>query len=62
MDFHAFTSQGSGHICTVHCQPDDKSPLQIISAEQLAYYQRIERAYLELERGLCTLVANTSQG
>lgn len=36
------------HILTTHRGPVDETPLQMISAHQLAYYQRVEAAYLGL--------------
>lgn len=39
MDFHVFTT---------HRGVDDETPLQLISAHQLAYYKQVEAAYLGL--------------
>lgn len=36
------------HVFTTHRGPVDETPLQMISAQQLAYYQRMEAAYLGL--------------
>ena len=42
MEFHAHTSAGSVHVCTVHRGPKDETPLQMISAQELARLRRIE--------------------
>lgn len=60
MDYHATNSKGILHICTVHRHHQDESPVQIISVQKLAYYQRIEAAYLALCRELEELLSNTS--
>lgn len=40
MDFHILSTHQAG--------PDDATPLQMVSAERLAYLLRIEAAYLRL--------------
>jgi hypothetical protein len=45
MDFHIFTTNNQGR--------DDQSPLQLISAELLAHYRRIESEYVKLQRAAC---------
>ncbi|MEW6760747.1 MAG: hypothetical protein AB1437_07970 [Pseudomonadota bacterium] len=60
MDYHATSSKGILHICTVHRHDLDESPVQIISAQKLAYFERIEAAYLSLCDELEELLSNTS--
>lgn len=48
MDYHATSSQGVFHICTVHRHRQDESPVQIISEQKLAYYEQVEAAFLSL--------------
>lgn len=45
MDFGIATSSGDAVIVSTHTSgPDDTTPLQLISADLLAYYQRLDRA------------------
>jgi len=60
MDYHATDSKGVSHICTVHRLHRDESPVQIISVQKLAYYQRLETAYASLCLELEELLASTS--
>jgi hypothetical protein len=52
MDFHAITPAGVQHVLTTHREQTDESPLQLISAARLAYYQRIEAEYQRLRQAL----------
>ncbi len=36
LELHAHTDQGSTHVATVHRGPGDDTPLQMISAQELA--------------------------
>lgn len=42
MELHAYTPAGSTHVATVHRSPGDNSPLQLISAQELARLRAIE--------------------
>lgn len=46
------------HVLTTHRGVDDETPLQLISAEQLAYYQQVEAAYLGLLQRLAEPVGD----
>lgn len=48
MDVHAITSDGMDHILSVHSGQGDDTPLQMISAQQLAHYRSIEAAHRSL--------------
>lgn len=54
MEFHAFTPKGVTHVCTVHRGLNDKTPLQMISEQELERLQRIEAAHRAL---LASLIA-----
>jgi hypothetical protein len=60
MEYHATSQQGALHICTVHRCTQDDGPVQIISAQKLAYYQHVEAAYVSLCLELEELLAKTS--
>lgn len=36
LELHAHTPEGSTHVATVHRGPGDETPLQMISAQELA--------------------------
>lgn len=42
MDLHAITDQGVTHVATIHRGPKDETPLQMISAQELARLQQCE--------------------
>lgn len=52
MELRAHTDQGTTHVCTVHRGPQDETPLQMISAQELKRLQGIEADYLKLRQGL----------
>lgn len=54
MEFHAFTPQGATHVCTVHRGEGDKTPLQMISGQELARLKAVEAAHYAL---LASLIA-----
>lgn len=42
LDLHAHTPVGSTHVATVHRGPGDDTPLQLISAQELARLRQVE--------------------
>ena len=52
LDLHAHTDQGSTHVCTVHRGPGDETPLQMISAQELARLRAAEAELLVLRQSL----------
>lgn len=54
MEFHAITPQGMTHVCTVHRAENDRTPLQIISSQELERLKRIEAAHYAVLASLIT--------
>lgn len=52
MEFHAITPEGMTHVCSVYRGVGDLSPLQMISAHELARFQRVEAAHIALVASL----------
>lgn len=52
MDFHAFDRRGGAHVMTTDRGKNDETPLQLISADRLAYYRQMEEGL----RALAALV------
>lgn len=48
MELHAITDEGVTHVCTVHRGPKDETPLQLISAQELARLRAAEAELLAL--------------
>ncbi len=48
MDLHAHTDQGTTHVCTIHRGETDETPLQMISAQELARLRAAEAELLAL--------------
>lgn len=46
LDLHAHTAEGTTHVCTIHRAPGDDTPLQMISAQELA---RLRKAASDLD-------------
>jgi hypothetical protein len=42
LDLHAHTSEGTTHVCSVHRGAGDGTPLQLISAQELARLRQVE--------------------
>ncbi|MGI4846158.1 MAG: hypothetical protein ACRYF7_22950 [Janthinobacterium lividum] len=42
LDLHAHTPEGTAHVCTIHRGPGDETPLQMISAHELARLRAVE--------------------
>lgn len=42
LDLHAHTDQGTTHVCTIHRGEKDETPLQMISAQELARLRQCE--------------------
>jgi hypothetical protein len=42
MEFHAIQGDRTTHVLTTHRAEVDETPLQLVSAEKVAYWQRIE--------------------
>lgn len=48
MDLHAIQGDRRDHVLTTHRGEADETPLQLVSATQVAYWQRIETLFAEL--------------
>ena len=46
LDLHVHTAEGSTHVCTIHRGTKDETPLQLISAQELARLRAIEAEQL----------------
>jgi hypothetical protein len=42
MEFHAIQGDRTTHVLTTHRTEADETPLQMVSAEKVAYWQRVE--------------------
>lgn len=42
LELHAHTAEGTTHVCTVHRGEKDETPLQMISAQELARLRQVE--------------------
>ncbi len=49
LDLNAHTHEGTTHMCAIHRGAGDETPLQLISAQELARLQQIEAAYLAMQ-------------
>lgn len=49
LDLHAYTPEGATHVCTIHRGAGDVTPLQMISAQELARLQAAEAELLALK-------------
>lgn len=52
LELHAHTKDGTTHVCTVHRGPGDETPLQLISAQELARLHRVEADHAALLESL----------
>jgi hypothetical protein len=52
MEFHAITAKGVAHVCDVHRGPDDLSPLQMISQNELARLRATEAELAALRKAM----------
>lgn len=52
MDFHVLGSKGGAHVMTTHRGQEDETPLQLISAQEIARIKALEAAV----RGLAALL------
>lgn len=50
MDLHVHTREGTTHVCTIHRGSKDETPLQLISAQELARLQQAERELIALRQ------------
>jgi hypothetical protein len=48
LELHAHTDQGTTHVCTIHRGEKDETPLQMISAQELARLRAAEAELLAL--------------
>lgn len=48
LELHAHTDQGNTHVCTIHRGEKDETPLQMISAQELARLRAVEAEFLAL--------------
>lgn len=48
MDFHAHQGDRTTHVLTTHRGEADETPLQMVSAAQVAYWKRVEGEYIKL--------------
>lgn len=48
LDLHAYTAERSTHVATIHRGPGDETPLQMISAQELARLRAAEAELLAL--------------
>ncbi|MGG7604620.1 hypothetical protein [Massilia sp. BKSP1R2A-1] len=56
MEFHAITGKGVAHVCDVHRGPEDLSPLQMISQQELTRLRAAETELAALRRDLAALL------
>lgn len=49
LDLHAQTPQGTTHVCTVHRGAGDETPLQMISAQELARLRAAEAELIAMQ-------------
>jgi hypothetical protein len=56
MDVDIITSTGMARVATIHRGDADDSPVQMISARQLAHYQAIEAVHQDLLQKLAALL------
>jgi hypothetical protein len=45
MDFHVLSSTGDAHVMTTHRCEVDETPLHLVSAAKVAYWQTLEADY-----------------
>lgn len=57
MDLHAHTAEGSSHVATIHRGEKDETPLQLISAQELARLRAAEAELIALRQSLASPAA-----
>lgn len=62
MEFRAYAGDSATHVCDVHRGAGDNSPLQMISAQELDRYRRLEVELATLRQALAGLLAGASLG
>ena len=45
MEFHALRAGGDAHVMTTHRCENDETPLHLVSAAKVAYWQTLEADY-----------------
>ncbi|WP_027864251.1 hypothetical protein [Massilia alkalitolerans] len=49
LELHAYTDKGVTHVCTIHRSAGDETPLQMISAQELARLRAAEADLVALQ-------------
>lgn len=48
MEYHAHQGDRTDHVMTTHRAEKDETPLHLVSAAKVAYWQTLERDYADL--------------